>query len=73
MATDLETLATIKTNLLTRIAEVYADKMRPSYTIDGQSVSWQEYAESLWKQLAEVDKQIQSNGSDCLGVQSFGY
>lgn len=72
MATDAENLATIKSQIIARIAEITAEK-KPSYTIDGQSVSWQQYADSLWKQLAECDKQIQANGSDCLGVQSFGY
>jgi hypothetical protein len=72
MATDAENLAIIKTQIIARIAEVTAEK-KPSYSIDGQSVSWTEYAAMLWKQLAEVDKQIQANGADCLGVQSFGF
>lgn len=52
--TDLET---IKANILARLKEV-TEKPKPNYNIDGQSVSWQSYSDSLMKQLDAVNKQI---------------
>jgi len=57
MPSDAETLATIKSNLLERIAEVTAEA-KPNYNIDGQSVSWQSYLDSLWAKVKEIDQQI---------------
>lgn len=58
---DLSDLQTIESQLITRIKEVTAQP-KPSYNIDGQSVSWNQYMESLWKQLKQVQDQI--NGAD---------
>ena len=46
MATDLEQIATIKSQSLARIAEITAAP-KPSYDIDGQKVQWAEYLKQL--------------------------
>lgn len=51
------TLETIRTQLLERIKEVTAAP-KPNYSIDGQQVSWQSYLDSLFKQLDQVNAQI---------------
>lgn len=43
---DLEQLQTIRNQTLARIAELTASP-KPSYEIDGQSVSWSEYLARL--------------------------
>lgn len=53
----VDSLATIRTNLLARIAEV-TSKPKPNYNIDGQSFSWQSYLDSLMKNLDAVNAQI---------------
>lgn len=53
-------LATIRENILARIAEV-TSKPKPNYTIDGQTVSWQSYLDSLMKSLDAIDARIQAN------------
>jgi hypothetical protein len=50
-------LATIKTNLLARIISVTASP-NPSYSIDGQSVSKNEYLRTLMDQLKAVNELI---------------
>lgn len=57
MATDAETLATIKSNILALISDI-TSKPKPNYNIDGQSVSWQSYLDSLWSKVKEIDAQI---------------
>jgi len=44
--TDREQLETIRSQALERLVELRAAP-KPSYQIDGQSVSWESYAESL--------------------------
>lgn len=61
MPTDAENLATIRSNLLTYIASVTANP-KPTYSIDGQSVSWDDHLASLWKQLESLDEQIATAG-----------
>lgn len=51
MPTDAERIATIKSNALARLQEL-SESPKPSYTIDGQSVSWAEYYKML---MAQVD------------------
>ena len=57
---NAQTLATIKTNLLARIQEVTAQP-KPNYNIDGQSVSWQSYLDSLFAKLDKINEQINSD------------
>ena len=55
MATDAENLATIRSNLISvMVTESAAPK--PSYSIDGQSVSWTEYRTSLLSQIKQIDE-----------------
>ena len=46
MPTDTERIQTIKSQTLAVIAELTAEP-KPSYTIDGQSVSWNDYLARL--------------------------
>ena len=46
MPTDLEQLQTIRTQALASIAEI-TTAPKPSYTLDGQSVSWNAYLRRL--------------------------
>lgn len=55
-----ETLQQIKQNLLERIQEV-TSQPKPNYTIDGQTVSWQSYLDSLFDKLQKIDEQINAN------------
>lgn len=56
MVTDAETIATIKSNALARIAEITADP-RPTYTRDGRTYQWTEYLDQLQKTVAWCDQQ----------------
>jgi hypothetical protein len=51
------TLTDIRANIMARIQEVTA-RPKPNYSIDGQTVSWQSYLDSLMKQLKAIDDQI---------------
>lgn len=57
MPTDAERIATIKTQTLAIIADMTANP-KPSYNIDGQSVSWSEYLDRLQKTVAWCDEQL---------------
>ena len=46
MPTDLEHLQTIRSQTLAAIADITANP-KPSYTVDGQSVSWNSYLRRL--------------------------
>jgi hypothetical protein len=69
MSTDIQQIVTIKTQTLARMAEITAQP-KPSYQIDGQSVSWGEYLTRLqqtvdWcnqKLAAEQPFEFQSRG-----------
>lgn len=54
---DLTDLQQIKSNLITRIKEVTSEK-KPSYDIEGQQVSWNEYLDTLMKQLGKINALI---------------
>jgi len=53
----LDDLATARDNLAAKLAEVSANP-KPSYSIDGQSVSWVEYYKFLADQIARLNAQI---------------
>lgn len=58
MATDLETLQTIKSSILARIRDLVASP-KPSYkTATGQSVDWNGYMKELRAQLADINKTL---------------
>lgn len=59
MPTDAEQLATIKTQTLAIMVTLTASP-KPSYNIDGQSISWTEYMDMLQKKVDWVDKQLAS-------------
>lgn len=54
---DATTLATIKTQILARLADLTASA-KPYYVIDGQEVRWTEYQAMLFAQLKSVNEQI---------------
>lgn len=59
MPTNAEQLATIKTQTLAVIVTITANP-KPSYNIDGQSISWGDYLKQLQDTVAFVDKQLAS-------------
>lgn len=59
MPTDAEQLATIKTQTLAIIVSITASP-KPSYNIDGQSISWGDYLKQLQDSVAFVDTQLAS-------------
>lgn len=60
MPTDLEWMATIKSQTLERIAEMTAAP-KPSYEIDGQRVGWTEYLARLQSLVAWCDERMASS------------
>lgn len=61
MPTDAEQLATIKSNYLATLAAISADP-KPSYNIDGQSVSWTEYQAMLMDKVKAINDLINDEG-----------
>jgi hypothetical protein len=57
MATYLENLTTARDNLATKLASVTASP-KPSYTIDGQTVSWTEYYKMLMDGINSLNEQL---------------
>lgn len=68
--TDAEQIATIKTQALARLAEITAEA-KPSYNVDGQMISWNEYTKQLWEIIERCDKQLA--GDAPFEVHSSGY
>jgi hypothetical protein len=60
MPTDLEQIATIKTQTLARIVEITAQP-KPTYDIDGQKVNWETYLKQLQTTAAWCDQQLNAN------------
>lgn len=61
MPTDLEQIATIKTQTLARIVEITAQP-KPTYVLDGQKVAWETYLKQLQATVAWCDAQL--NGAE---------
>jgi hypothetical protein len=57
MPTDLEQIATIKSQTLARIVEITAQP-KPTYDIDGQKVAWESYLKQLQATVAWCDERI---------------
>jgi hypothetical protein len=57
MSTDPERLAAIKSQALATLASVTATP-KPSYQIDGQTVSWGEYIRQLTNLVEWCDRQL---------------
>jgi hypothetical protein len=58
MATNLENLNTTLATLIEKLTEAVANP-KPSYSLDGQSVSWGDYYRMLTEQIKAVREQIQ--------------
>jgi len=65
--TDLETALE---QIAARILEI-TESPKPSYSVDGQSVSWDAYLRTLIDSYERIKKQLQSE--DPFEVQSTGY
>lgn len=57
MNDDVTTIQTIRTQTLTLLSEVTAQP-KPSYTLDGQSVSWESYLAQLRATLDWCDAKL---------------
>jgi hypothetical protein len=55
--TDFQQLTAIKSLALAQLAELRAAP-KPSYTLDGQSVSWETYAASLERTVDWCDRKL---------------
>jgi len=67
--TDRQQIETIRTRTLQQLAELRTDP-KPTYSIDGQKVSWDEYAHSLQDTIDWCDEKLA--GLDPFEVQSRG-
>lgn len=70
MSTDVEQIATIKSQTLARMAEITAQP-KPTYQIDGQSVAWGDYLTRLQQTVDWCNEQLA--GEAPIEVQSQGY
>jgi hypothetical protein len=59
MPNENEQIAIIKTQTLARMAEITAEP-KPSYKVDGQSVSWTEYLKQLQQTVDWCNQQLGS-------------
>ena len=57
MPSDLENLQTIRSQILVELAAITAER-KPTYSIDGQTFSWNDYRSRLLTDLREVDELI---------------
>jgi hypothetical protein len=57
MPTDVEQIELIRTQTLAQLAELRAVP-KPSYSIDGQEVSWTEYVRSLQETIEWCDAKL---------------
>jgi hypothetical protein len=55
--TDIEQIQTIKSQTLAQLALLRAEP-KPSYTVDGQRVSWESYALSLQRTVDWCDQKL---------------
>ena len=69
MPTDQEQFELIRTRTLQQIADIRADP-KPSYSLDGQWVSWTTYVESLLATVDWCDRKLA--GCDPFEVRSQG-
>jgi len=67
---DADTLATIKTQTLARIAEITATP-KPTYSIDGQTVAWGAYLGQLQKTVEWCNTELAAETP--YEVRSLGY
>jgi len=67
---DLEQLHTIKSRTLAQLAEL-RESPKPTYSLDGQQVSWQSYAESLQQTIDWCNEQLA--GEEPFEIHSQGF
>ena len=70
MPTDAEQLATIKSQTLALLVSL-TENPKPSYDIDGQEISWNEYRRALMLDLEKIDQQIAANTVFEVSSQGF--
>jgi len=70
MPTDLEQMATIKSQTLARMAEITAQP-KPTYQIDGQLVAWGDYLAQLHRTVDWCNEKLA--GEAPFEVRSQGY
>lgn len=58
MATRLENLIAARDGFTAQLADIAAGPKKPSYNIDGQSVSWTQYYQFLMKSIDDLDAKI---------------
>jgi hypothetical protein len=57
----IDNLTAVKTNVSAILAQITSDP-KPSYSIDGQSVSWESYFSMLTDKLERLNQLIQVEG-----------
>ena len=57
MASETEQIATIRSLTLTQLEQIRASP-KPTYSIDGQQVSWTAYVESLQRTIDWCDRKL---------------
>lgn len=57
MSLETDQIVLIRSQTLTQLAELRANP-KPSYSIDGQSVSWTDYTESLQRTIDWCDRKL---------------
>ena len=65
---DIDTLTTIRSNLLTAIADAAANP-KPNYSINGQQVSHADYLRDLFARVNDVNNLISTIGGPWEHVQ----
>ncbi len=70
MPTDIEQITTIKSQTLARLAEI-TSQPKPTYQIDGQTVSWNDYLSQLQKTVDWCNEKL--SGESPFEFQSQGY
>ena len=57
MSTEAQQIALIRTQTLTQLEQLRASP-KPSYSIDGQNVSWTDYADSLQQTIDWCERKL---------------
>lgn len=57
MSSETEQISTIRAQTLTQLEELRASP-KPTYSIDGQSVAWVDYVESLQRTIDWCDRKL---------------
>lgn len=72
MPSNLDNLLSIKSAIIAKLAAVYAEEsLKPTYTVNGQSFSWDEHRKMLMEQLKELNELIQAESPYELKSQMY--